>query len=186
MPNSSYTNHNPDPIATTAPDCDSNDSVFSLNDNNEDDDQLKLFAPRPIVITNPRYVHFNDSDSDYIISDCENDDNEYGVSFDNEHDVLSIMDTDMRVNLYILSHAPMIFRVVKYFKMFTELAWAMRQHAVENSLRLTGTSSERQESLLGVSSTSACGFYMLRKLDWDQYLTTLMLHLLTILLTYMC
>lgn len=186
MPNSLNTNHNPDPNATTAPDYDSNDSVFSLNDNNEDDDQLKLVAPRPIVIYNPWYVPFNDSDGDYILSDCESDGNEYGVSSDNEHNVLSIMDADMRVNLYIPSHAPMIFRVGKYFKMFIELAWAVRQHAVENSLRLIGTSSKRQESLLGVSSTSARGCYMLRKLDSDQYLTTLMLHLLTILLTYVC
>ncbi|KAH9724164.1 SWIM-type domain-containing protein [Citrus sinensis] len=132
LPNSSATNHNPDINAATTPYYDSDDSVFSLNDNNEDDNQLKVVT----LTSNPGYVPSDASDGDCILSDCESDDNEFGVNSNNEHDdVLCIMDADMRVNLYIPSHAPVIFRVGLYFKNFTELAWAMRQHAVENRFK---------------------------------------------------
>ncbi|KAH9680282.1 SWIM-type domain-containing protein [Citrus sinensis] len=130
LPNSSATNHNPDTNAATAPDYDSDDNVFSLNDNNEDDNQLKVVT----LTSNPGYVPSDASDGDCIRSDCESDDNEFGVNSDNEHDdVLCIMDADMRANLYIPSHAPVIFRVGLYFKNFTELAWATYRHKFEKT-----------------------------------------------------
>ncbi|KAK9177673.1 hypothetical protein WN943_026862 [Citrus x changshan-huyou] len=159
LPNSSATNHNPDTNAATAPDYDSDDNVFSLNDNNEDDNQLKVVT----LTSNPGYVPSDASDGDCIRSDCESDDNEFGVNSDNEHDdVFCIMDADMRANLYIPSHAPVIFRVGLYFKNFTELAWAVRQHAVENRFKTYRHKFEKTRITVG------CEYY---KCPWFLHAT---------------
>lgn len=59
------------------------------------------------------------SDIDYMLSDCDSDDNEFGEDYDDETDeVLSKIDVIMRENMYVPSEDPVVIKIGHYFRNF--------------------------------------------------------------------
>ncbi|KAK9225782.1 hypothetical protein WN943_010827 [Citrus x changshan-huyou] len=121
---------------------DLDDNVFSLIDSDEDPEYPfgtpNVIKPptKTVLESEMACVVSDDSDGDYILSDYKSGDDDCGLVSDDEGDgVLAKMEAVIRENLYIPSWDLVTFRIGMYFQNFRELAWAIRQHAIENKFK---------------------------------------------------
>ncbi|KAK9205736.1 hypothetical protein WN943_016005 [Citrus x changshan-huyou] len=139
---------------------DSEDGVFSLLDSDKDPAH-PLDAPNVInlaakTVSEPQlaFVLSDGSDRDCMLSDYESDNNDLGIVSDDEVDgVLAKMEAIVRENMYIPSWNPVLFRVGMYFRSFRELAWEIRQYAIENKFKVYRYKFERARITVG------CAYY---------------------------
>ncbi|KAK9188112.1 hypothetical protein WN944_019511 [Citrus x changshan-huyou] len=168
--------------ATVGAENDSDDNVFSLIDSDEDPEHplgaLNVIKPPTKTVLEPKMpcVVSDDSDGDYILSDYESGDDDCGLVSDDEGDgVLAKIEAVIRENLYIPSWDPVTFRIGMYFQNFRELAWAIRQHVVENKFKVYRHKFERARITVGCAHykcpwflhagrTKFGGVYLLKRL----------------------
>ncbi|KAH9745933.1 SWIM-type domain-containing protein [Citrus sinensis] len=135
---------------------DLDDNVFSLIDGDEDPEHPfgtpNVIKPLTKIVLESKMacVVSDDSDGDYILSDYKSGDDDCGLVSDDESDgVLAKMEAVIRENLYIPSWDFVTFRIGMYFRNFRELAWAIRQHAVENKFKVYRHKFERARITVG-------------------------------------
>lgn len=86
--------------------------------------------------------------------DYESDDDNFGILSDNEGEsFFAKTESIIRENMYISSWDPVVFRIRMYFRNFRALAWAIRQHTIENKFKVYKYKFERAQITL------SCTYY---------------------------
>ncbi|KAK9205115.1 hypothetical protein WN943_015382 [Citrus x changshan-huyou] len=115
---------------------DSDDSMYNMFDNNNEFNQNVEQPQLNVQVTYPNIGESDDVVVDYLLSDYESDDNEFGLcSYKDGDKVMEVMNVEMKANMYIPSDEPVKFFVGQYFNNFNEFAVALRKFAVHERFK---------------------------------------------------
>ncbi|KAH9781524.1 SWIM-type domain-containing protein [Citrus sinensis] len=109
--------------------------MYNMFDN---DDEFEQNVEQPQLNVQVTYLNIGESDDvvDYLLSDYESDDNEFGLcSYKYGDKVMEVMNVEMKANMYIPSDEPVKFFVGQYFNNFNEFAVALRKFAVHERFK---------------------------------------------------